>query len=37
MSTASKFALSKDTLDLLILPVVALGPIHGCAMRSTFK
>lgn len=32
MSTPSKFDLPQGTLDLLILRVVALGPIHGYAI-----
>ena len=34
MSTASKFELPQGTLDLLILRVVAIGPIHGYAIAQ---
>ena len=34
MSTASKFELPQGTLDLLILRVVALRPIHGHAIAQ---
>jgi transcriptional regulator len=34
MSTPSKFDLPQGTLDLLILRVVALGPIHGYAVAQ---
>jgi len=32
METSPKFDLPQGTLDLLILRVVALGPIHGYAI-----
>jgi PadR family transcriptional regulator, regulatory protein PadR len=32
MSIADKFDLAQGTLDLLIMRVVALGPIHGYAI-----
>jgi len=34
MATPSKFELPQGTLDLLILRVVALGPIHGYAIAQ---
>lgn len=34
MTTPSKFDLPQGTLDLLILRVVALGPIHGYAIAQ---
>jgi PadR family transcriptional regulator PadR len=34
MSTSSKFDLPQGTLDLLILQVVARGPIHGYAIAQ---
>jgi PadR family transcriptional regulator PadR len=34
MSTADKFDLPQGTLDLLIMRVVALGPIHGYAITQ---
>lgn len=34
MSTPAKFDLPQGTLDLLILRVVALGPIHGYAISQ---
>ena len=37
MVTASKFDLPQGTLDLLILRVVALGPIHGYAIAQRIQ
>ena len=37
MSTSSKFDLPQGTLDLLILRVVALGPIHGYAIAQRIQ
>ena len=37
MDTASKFDLPQGTLDLLILRVVALGPIHGYAIAQRIQ
>lgn len=37
MSTSSKFELPQGTLDLLILRVVALGPIHGYAIAQRIQ
>jgi transcriptional regulator len=34
MTTPSKFDLPQGTLDLLILRVVALGPVHGYAIAQ---
>jgi len=34
MATPSKFDLPQGTLDLLILRVVALGPVHGYAIAQ---
>jgi PadR family transcriptional regulator PadR len=37
MKTQSKFDLPQGTLDLLILRVVALGPIHGYAIAQRIQ
>ena len=37
MSTADKFDLPQGTLDLLIMRVVALGPIHGYAITQRIQ
>jgi PadR family transcriptional regulator, regulatory protein PadR len=37
MNTASKFDLPQGTLDLLILRVVALAPIHGYAIAQRIQ
>ena len=37
MTTPSKFDLPQGTLDLLILRVVALGPIHGYAIAQRIQ
>ena len=37
MDTAGKFDLPQGTLDLLILRVVALGPIHGYAIAQRLQ
>jgi len=37
MSTADKFDLPQGTLDLLIMRVVALGPIHGYAIAQRIQ
>ncbi len=37
MMTSSKFDLPQGTLDLLILRVVALGPIHGYAIAQRIQ
>lgn len=37
MSTQNKFDLPQGTLDLLILRVVALGPIHGYAIAQRIQ
>ena len=37
MTTQSKFELPQGTLDLLILRVVALGPIHGYAIAQRIQ
>jgi PadR family transcriptional regulator PadR len=37
MPTPSKFDLPQGTLDLLILRVVALGPIHGYAIAQRIQ
>ena len=37
MKTESKFDLPQGTLDLLILRVVALGPIHGYAVAQRIQ
>jgi transcriptional regulator len=37
MSTPSKFDLPQGTLDLLILRVVALGPVHGYAIAQRMQ
>ena len=37
MGTADKFDLPQGTLDLLIMRVVALGPIHGYAIAQRIQ
>jgi transcriptional regulator len=37
MKTPSKFELPQGTLDLLILRIVALGPIHGYAIAQRMQ
>ena len=37
MRTADKFGLPQGTLDLLIMRVVALGPIHGYAIAQRIQ
>jgi PadR family transcriptional regulator PadR len=37
MSSAGKFDLPQGTLDLLIMRVVALGPIHGYAIAQRIQ
>lgn len=37
MKTPSKFDLPQGTLDLLILRVVALGPVHGYAIAQRIQ
>jgi len=37
MTTHSKFDLPQGTLDLLILRVVALGPVHGYAIAQRIQ
>ena len=37
MNTAGKFELPQGTLDLLIMRVVALGPIHGYAIAQRIQ
>jgi len=37
MTTPSKFDLPQGTLDLLILRVVALGPVHGYAIAQRLQ
>ena len=37
MKTAGKFDLPQGTLDLLIMRVVALGPIHGYAIAQRIQ
>jgi PadR family transcriptional regulator PadR len=37
MTTQSKFDLPQGTLDLLILRVVALGPVHGYAIAQRIQ
>ena len=37
MTTPSKFELPQGTLDLLILRVVALGPVHGYAIAQRLQ
>jgi PadR family transcriptional regulator PadR len=37
MMTSSKFDLPQGTLDLLILRVVALGPVHGYAIAQRIQ
>src|ERR1700760_4673936 len=37
MPTPSKFDLPQGTLDLLILRVVALGPVHGYAIAQRIQ
>lgn len=37
MATSSKFDLPQGTLDLLILRVVALGPVHGYAIAQRIQ
>src|ERR1700679_3732181 len=37
MKTADKFDLPQGTLDLLIMGVVALGPIHGYAIAQRIQ
>ena len=37
MNTADKFDLPQGTLDLLIMRVVALGPIHGYAIAQRIQ
>jgi PadR family transcriptional regulator, regulatory protein PadR len=37
MSTMNKFDLPQGTLDLLIMRVVALGPIHGYAIAQRIQ
>ncbi len=37
MTTPSKFDLPQGTLDLLILRVVALGPVHGYAISQRIQ
>jgi len=37
MDTADKFDLPQGTLDLLIMRVVALGPIHGYAIAQRIQ
>jgi len=37
MTTESKFDLPQGTLDLLILRVVALGPVHGYAIAQRIQ
>jgi PadR family transcriptional regulator, regulatory protein PadR len=37
MATPSKFELPQGTLDLLILRVVSLGPVHGYAIAQRIK
>src|ERR1700722_11215892 len=37
MQTSSKFDLPQGTLDLLILRVVALGPVHGYAIAQRIQ
>src|SRR5450755_268521 len=37
MATHSKFDLPQGTLDLLILRVVALGPVHGYAIAQRIQ
>jgi transcriptional regulator len=37
MTTPSKFDLPQGTLDLLILRVVALGPVHGYAIAQRIQ
>jgi PadR family transcriptional regulator PadR len=37
MNTADKFDLPQGTLDLLIMRVVALGPIHGYALAQRIQ
>ncbi|MGC2297361.1 MAG: PadR family transcriptional regulator, partial [Acidobacteriaceae bacterium] len=37
MTTSSKFDLPQGTLDLLILRVVALGPVHGYAIAQRIQ
>jgi transcriptional regulator len=37
MTTSGKFDLPQGTLDLLILRVVALGPIHGYAIAQRIQ
>jgi PadR family transcriptional regulator, regulatory protein PadR len=37
MQTPSKFDLPQGTLDLLILRVVALGPVHGYAIAQRIQ
>jgi hypothetical protein len=37
MKTEDRFDLPQGTLDLLIMRVVALGPIHGYAIRKGFS
>jgi PadR family transcriptional regulator, regulatory protein PadR len=37
MATESKFDLPQGTLDLLILRVVALGPVHGYAIAQRIQ
>ena len=37
MTTPTKFDLPQGTLDLLILRVVALGPVHGYAIAQRIQ
>jgi PadR family transcriptional regulator, regulatory protein PadR len=37
MTTSAKFDLPQGTLDLLILRIVALGPIHGYAIAQRIQ
>jgi PadR family transcriptional regulator PadR len=37
MNTTDKFGLPQGTLDLLIVKVVALGPIHGYAIAQNIQ
>ncbi len=37
MTTSSRFELPQGTLDLLILRVVALGPVHGYAIAQRLQ
>ena len=37
MTTSSRFELPQGTLDLLILRVIALGPVHGYAIAQRLQ